>query len=107
MPKFEEKDIAENKLIAALSYLWILFLIPMLLKKESAFASWHAKQGLVLFIFEIIVSVIGIVPILGWLVSFVGMIFAVIVSLLGIVKAVGGQGYEVPWIGQYAKEFKI
>ena len=35
MPKFEQKDVDDSKVIAALSYIWILFLVPLLVKKDS------------------------------------------------------------------------
>jgi uncharacterized membrane protein len=45
--------------MAVLSYIGILCLIPLLMKKTSKFAQEHAKQGFVLFLFEIAASVVG------------------------------------------------
>src|SRR3989339_630004 len=45
----KEQDVEENKTVAALSYAWILCLVPLLGKRNSKFAQFHAKQGLVLF----------------------------------------------------------
>jgi len=42
----------ENKIMAILSYLSILCLIPLFTKKDNEFVYYHAKQGLVLFGFE-------------------------------------------------------
>jgi hypothetical protein len=39
----DPKDVADNKLVAALSYIWILFLIPLLAKRDSKFCQFHAK----------------------------------------------------------------
>ncbi|MBI5144164.1 MAG: zinc ribbon domain-containing protein, partial [Candidatus Omnitrophica bacterium] len=47
-----DKEVLEGKPFAILSYLWILCLVPLILKKENRFAMFHAKQGLVLFIGE-------------------------------------------------------
>jgi len=66
-PFFDPKDIEENKGVAALSYLFILFLIPLLTRKNSKFSQAHAKQGLILCIMEIIASFFIWIPILGWL----------------------------------------
>ena len=53
--KSKEAQGAENdKYVAAISYLWILCFVPLFLKKKSKFAQHHAKQGLVLFIAEIL-----------------------------------------------------
>jgi len=39
---------------AALSYVWILCLYPLLFRKDSAFIQFHAKQGVALFVLEIL-----------------------------------------------------
>ena len=44
----DQKDINRNRHIAAASYIWVLCLIPLLFKRESKFAQFHAKQGLLL-----------------------------------------------------------
>ena len=46
-----------NKGITYLSYLGILALIPFMTEKDDEFVQFHAKQGLNLFIFEIIGAV--------------------------------------------------
>lgn len=97
------KDVEENKGIAALSYLWILFLIPLLTKKDSAFAMYHAKQGLVLFIFSTIAGFIFWIPVVGWLLP----LFSFILFIIGIVNALGGKTQPLPVIGKFAESFKF
>ena len=96
---FDSKDVEENKGMAVLSYIGILVLIPLLAKKDSKFAQFHAKQGLVIFIGEVIISVIGVIPFIGWLIWFVGWIFLVVISIMGIVNALKGQAKELPVVG--------
>ena len=45
--------------MAWLSYLGILWLIPLLTLKENAFAKFHVKQGIVLTIYGVASSVLG------------------------------------------------
>ncbi|HPL93320.1 MAG TPA: hypothetical protein PLB38_03500 [bacterium] len=45
---FTKEDIEKNKVMAILAY--IIWLIPYLGAKDSKFAMYHAKQGLVLFL---------------------------------------------------------
>jgi len=101
------KDIEENKAVAMLSYLWILFIIPLFLKQDSKFCKFHAKQGLVLFIAWLIIAVIGVIPLIGWLVAFIGAIFLLVLTIMGIVKSLNGEYWEMPFLGQYAKKFNI
>lgn len=101
------KDVEENKAIAAVGYLGILCLIPLLMKKDSPYAQHHGKQGLVLTIAWLILFVLNIIPVFGQLVWFIGSIVLLILSIMGIVKALNGEMWEVPGIGQYAKQIKL
>ncbi|MCR4256297.1 MAG: DUF4870 domain-containing protein [Patescibacteria group bacterium] len=107
MPHFDKKDIDDNKVIAALSYLGILVLIPLLAKKDSKYTQEHAKQGLVLLIAEIIGSVIAMVPIIGWLLApFIGILF-LIVALVALIKCLMGEFWEIPVLGAYRKQINL
>ena len=107
MPHIDKKDIEDNKVLAIIGYLGILFLVPLLLKKDSKFAQFHGKQGLVLFISWVIVSVLGFVPLLGGLVAFVGNVAVLVLMIVGIVNAAQGEMKELPWIGQYVKGLNL
>lgn len=101
--QFTQEDIQNNKVMAVLSYFGILALIPFLAAKESPYAQYHAKQGLTLFIVEIVYSVLSIIlafiPIVGMIVSAVLGICVLVLVILGIVNAVQGQAKELPIIG--------
>jgi len=96
-------DQQDPNVIAALGYIWILFLIPLLGKRDSEFCQHHAKQGLVLFVFSLIVSILMVIPPLG----FLGWIITVILMLLGIVNALKGEMWEMPYLGKFAKKIKF
>lgn len=104
---FEQKDIKENKGIAALSYIGILCLVPLLAKKESKYCQVHAKQGLALFLFEIIVWFVNIIPFLGQLLWFILGLGCLIVSIIAIVKTLQGEYWEIPVLSDYAKRINL
>lgn len=106
-PAVNSKDIDENKLMAVLSYFGILVLIPLLAKKDSAYAQFHAKQGLVLLIFGIAIGVVAIIPFLGWIAAVLGSLAYLVFWIMGIVNAIGGKTNELPLIGQYASKINI
>lgn len=54
--EFDSKDITDNKVMAVLAYIGILFLIPLLAAPNSRFARFHANQGLVLFLAEVVLG---------------------------------------------------
>jgi len=99
----DEKDIQENKILAILCYLGVLFIIPMLLKPNSKFIKFHAKQGLVLTIGWIVGLVLY--PFLG--VGFLMHIAIVIFSIMGIMNVSEGVMKELPIVASLAKKFKF
>lgn len=101
------KDIEDNKYLAAIGYIWILCLVPLLMKRKSKFAQFHGKQGLVLFIAEVILSFVWIIPILGWIVGFFGYIIVLVLSILGVINAVQGRYWDMPWLGKYTKKLNL
>lgn len=97
------KDVEENRAITYLSYLGFLFLVPMLVKKDSKFAQFHAKQGLVLtvacFIGSFLIPVFG----LGLLV-YLGVL---ILSIMGLLSVNNGEMKKLPLVGDLAKKINI
>ena len=107
-PQGDSNDAEKNKLMAVLAY--IIFFIPMLAAKDSKFAMYHAKQGLMNFILSVVVSIVGgIVPVLGWFIILpIGSIIVLIFAIMGIINAVGGKMKPLPLIGGLAvKWFKF
>ena len=90
----------DDNLMAALSYLWILSVVMLLIKKDSDYVQFHAKQGLVLFLASIILMV---VPILGWMFQLVIAIGVVV----GFVKALTGERFALPLVADLAAKIKI
>lgn len=99
IPK-DPKDIEENKNVAAIGYVWILCLVPLLLKRKSSFAQFHAKQGLVLFIIELVGWWI---PIIGWFLMLVAVIFAIV----GIIMALDGKYWKMPILYQFVEKLNL
>ncbi|MGB9694807.1 MAG: hypothetical protein ACPLZB_02315 [Caldisericaceae bacterium] len=104
---FDPKDVEENKLIASLSYIGFLFIIPLLVKKDSKFCVENAKQGIALFIVEVVVGLIGIIPFIGWIISTLGSVVLGIVSLIAFIYALMGKFWKIPGAYDLGKNFKF
>lgn len=104
---YSAEDIEENKAMALLSYLGLLVLIPLLVKKDSPYTQFHAKQGLALLVAWVAIFIIGMIPILGWIVSLLGSILLLVLCIIGIINALNGQAKELPLIGQYGDKFNL
>jgi uncharacterized membrane protein len=109
MPKEKKKKTAKdldaeiNKNIAAMSYLWILCLVPLLGKRDSEYAQFHAKQGLVLFGIELLASLFVWFPVFGQLF----MLVLLVISVMGVVKTLNEEWWEIPFIYEWSKKIKL
>ena len=112
-------EIDEGKTLAAIGYLGILFLVPLLAKKENKFCQFHGKQGAVLFGMEIIGAIVliilsvvlGFVPCAGWAVSLVlwlaFWVCALGLSIWGLVMALKGEYWKMPVIAPLAEKLNF
>ena len=99
----DKKDIESNKVLAAVGYIWILCLVPLFLKQKSKFAQFHAKQGLILFIIEIVGGLIFWFPVFGQIL----MLALLVVSVIGIIKALNGEWWKIPYIYELSKKINL
>ncbi len=99
--EFDPADIEKNKILCLFSYLGILFLIPLLACQDSKFARYHVNQGIILFLANLILSAVAIIPILGWIAGGIGSIIAFVLMIIGIINAVQGKAKELPIIGKF------
>ncbi len=104
------KDAEENKNMAALSYISMLCIVPLVLKKNSPFAQFHAKQGLVLFIAEVITWFLAplfiATIILAWVPIVLYLVY-IIASLYGIYSAWNGQQEKLPGVDWIIKKLNF
>ncbi len=94
MPQsFSKEDIFDGKIYALLSYLSILCIIPLILKKNNLFVLAHGKQGLVLFIGETAVWILSIIiPCLFVPLTFIFMAL----SFWGLIAVIKGEFVRLP-----------
>ena len=90
----------DSKLFAALSYLWLLSVVMLVLKKDDEFVKFHAKQGTVIFVVSII---LWFIPIIGWLLQ----IAVLIAVVIGFLKAYSGERFKMPVVGDLADKINI
>ncbi len=100
-------------LMIALSYLWLLALIPLLVEKDDAEVQWHAKHGLTLLVAEVILwiafavlsMVLGPLACVLAIVQLILFIAIIVIHIICIVKGVNGERFLIPGVSQYADRF--
>ncbi len=121
--EFTKSDINSNKNLAALSYIGILFLIPLAKSGSSDFCKSHTKQGIAVFIYSLIISLLTLMAVIGlrililWKLGLSYTIYNIAASAIGIlmlilllvpvfsgaVSAFSGVYKSVPIVGKFVK----
>lgn len=101
------KEINEGKFFALISYISFLCLVTLLLKKKNKFALYHAKQGLVIFVMEVALTIIAIIPFLGWIIWSLGFIILSLVCLWAILEVLMGHYLKIPLVSDIAEKIVI
>jgi uncharacterized membrane protein len=106
----------DRTLMIVLSYLWILFLIPLLTKKEDAEVQWHAKNGMGITIGEFIAWIVytvftfvapsGIACAASALSCVIGLGFLVL-RIICIVQGAGGKRFTVPVLTDFGQKINF
>ncbi|MDD2986043.1 hypothetical protein [Flavobacterium sp.] len=100
----------EGKNIAIIAYLTIIGLIIAFVKNndnKNEFARFHIKQSLGLGLTGLALGIIGMIPILGWIVYIVGIFILLYMWIVGLMNAINGKQNTVPFLGdKYVEWFK-
>jgi uncharacterized membrane protein len=101
----------KNTLMAILAYVGPLVIVSYLVAKDDPFVKFHIKQGLVLFVIEVVLWVL--MDMFYWqiymlwplidLIDLAILVFAV----MGIVNAAQGKEVQLPIIGSWSSSFPI
>ncbi len=98
-------DVERGKGLAWLSYLGILWLVPLLAMKDNAFCKFHVKQGIILTILVFAVWIVGWIPFIGWFFLAVVYIYSLVMSIMGIINAASGKLWTMPVLGKLAADW--
>ena len=91
----------------ALAYVTIIPAIIFLVMapyNQKPFIKFHAFQCIGLVVVWFCLGIIGIIPILGWLVFGLGSLALLVTWILCIVKASQGSAFKLPVIGNFAAQ---
>lgn len=108
-PAANQQKKEKNTAMAIIAY--IIFFIPLLTDaKKDPFVKYHVKQGLVLFICSILVGIVAkifVLSIIGTIIVPLLNLGLLILLIIGIINATNGVEKPLPFIGQFAGQFKF
>lgn len=99
---------AEDKNIAIIAYITVIGLIIAFIMnndKKAVFPTYHIKQSLGLALTGLALFMVGMIPILGWIVSFLGSLGLLYLWIMGLINAIYGKQEPVPWLGEKYEEW--
>ncbi len=108
---YTAEDIEQNKVMALLAYLGLLFLVPLFAAPNSKYARYHTNQGLVLCLAAVAFGIVHVILTflllaISWRLSFLSTIIGIlwiafpVWCVIGIVNALNGKAKELPIIGK-------
>ncbi|MCK5061314.1 DUF4870 domain-containing protein [Candidatus Parcubacteria bacterium] len=103
-----EADNGKTAAILAYLLIGIIWFFADEKLKKNEFAKFHVKQAIVLLIISVSGGIIlGLIPILGWILLPFFSIASFAFCVLGIINAAQNEKKELPFIGSYAKKLNF
>jgi len=104
----ETTTITDGKNIAIIAYITVIGLIiafVMNSEKKNEFARFHIRQSLGLALTGLALGIIGMIPILGWIVYILGIFVLLYMWVTGLMNAINKKEQPVPFLGEKFSEW--
>lgn len=99
----------DSKLFAFLATFFTIigFIVALLVKRDDRYVMYYAKQGLVLFIFQLIIAFITSIAFFGKIFSVPLWIVFFVVWIWSWVNALSGEMKHTPLISHFAEKIDL
>ncbi|MGA2168889.1 MAG: hypothetical protein ABSG62_11805 [Terracidiphilus sp.] len=107
MPEETPQSGLSDNAAGALAYVTIIPAIIFLIVEpynKSSYIRFHSWQSIFLGIAAFAISFINIIPILGQIIFLIGMLVLFVAWLIVLLKALKGERYKLPFIGNLAEK---
>lgn len=102
----EEMPAEDIKMASIMAYIPFLCFVPLLNVSSSKDVRFHARQGVILFIIELVAALFLIDQVSDFFFKVI-LIFAVALSVAGLIFAAQGKNYKLPVIGDLIDKTKL
>ncbi len=106
LPYGDEISSEDKKMASIMAYIPFLCFVPLLSMSSSKDVRFHARQGVILFIIELVAALFLIDQVSNFFFKII-LIFAVALSVAGLVFAAQGKNYKLPIIGDLIDKSKL
>lgn len=97
----------DSKTMGIVTYLTLIgWIVALILNQTPKYpnVSFHLRQMLGIFLTGLLFSFISIIPILGWLISWLGWLFVLVLWIIAFVGALNNEQKLVPVLGEKYQE---
>lgn len=105
-PPRDELASDESRLGALIAYIPFLCFIPLLNMRENKDALFHARQGTILFLIELVAAILLVEKISDFVFKAI-LVGAIALAAAGIYFAMQGKSMRLPIIGDLADKTKL
>ena len=108
---FDSNEISKNSIFAILAYLIpILFFLPFITDKNSAYCKFHANESflwlITLIVLGVVCGIIGLIPIIGFIVKRIAFPLIVLgIDFAMVYGSIKGKAYRLPFVGSLFEIF--
>ena len=99
----------EDRILAAFGYAWYFAIIPLFLKRDSAFIQFHAWQGIVLTVFFTLLNIIflgALAFVFSGFIHFILTMIAVFIYAASAYAAYKGKWFKIPIIHSFSEKLQ-
>lgn len=88
----------ENRVLAIVSWIWIVGLVLLLTEKKDDFVRYNGAQAVLLGL----TPIVCVIPVIGWFLAiFIGPV-VLVCTIIGMVKSSNGERFDIPGISELA-----
>ncbi len=84
------------RVMGLMSYLGVLVFVPLMMNRDDAFVNFHARQGLIIWVFGIVALSIRFLPGIGNVIFSLLAMLVSIYSLVGLVSVLLSTEWKLP-----------
>ena len=99
------KDAKQIAIIAYITVIGLIIAFVMNNDKKFEFSKYHIVQSLGLAVTGFALGVIGLIPILGWIINIIGFFVLIYMWIIGLMNAVNEKKKPVPILGNKYEEW--
>ncbi len=91
-----------TRIMAIMSYLGVLSLVPLVVNKQDPYVHFHARQGVILWMWEVLAIYTLLLPTVGKMFFKFSSVACLVLSVVGIISVMLGRAWKFPVVGEWA-----